>query len=106
FLYTGRIETHDEAYWKRWFRQHLEVEFAAITPPETNGAVPVDLWGYHARMARDVFEWLRARDFAVCHFQDTLGNGFRCFQAKRQGLAFGDTLLTCTTHGTWEWVTQ
>lgn len=106
FLYTGKIERRTEGYWRDWFRQHLGVEFVALPLPGAMEATPASLRSSFVQTARNVYDWLRDRDFDVCHFQEMLGNGFRCFQAKRLGLAFQHTVLTCTVHSSWEWICQ
>ena len=105
FVYTGEIERHDEAYWQKWFRKNADIEFVWIAPPSAANYRAGDPTSYVVTSAL-VYEWLRRREFDVCHFQEMLGNGFRCFEAKRLGLAFQKTLLTCTTHSSWEWINQ
>lgn len=106
FLYTGKIERRTEGYWRGWFREHLDIEFVALTPPAAPDTSPVNLRSAFVQTARQVYLWLRQREFDVCYFQEMLGNGFRCFQAKRLGLAFQHTILTCTVHSSWEWICQ
>ena len=105
-VYTGKIERRSEVYWRDWFREHLGVEFVALEPVREPRMAPVALRSVFVSTARQVYSWLRQRAFDVCHFQDLMGNGFRCFQAKRLGLAFRDTVLTCTSHSSWEWICQ
>src|SRR5947209_10920823 len=106
FVYTGWIESRNEAYWQEWFRSHLGVEFVWVSPPDRLDSIPAGLKSSYVQVARRVYHWLRERSFDVCHFQEITGNGFRCFQAKRLGLAFQNTLLTCTVHSSWEWICQ
>ncbi len=103
--YTGAIEVRDEAYWKEWFQREMGVRFVWVSAKEDE--LPPAGWGpRQARIARCVFDWVREQDFDVCHFQEMLGHGYRCFQAKRLGLAFRDTVLTCTLHSSWDWICQ
>jgi glycosyltransferase involved in cell wall biosynthesis len=106
FLYTGWIECKDEAHWREWFRHHLNVEFVWLPRPERLDSVPVALRCTYLQVAGEVYRWLRDRKFDVCHFQEMHGNGYRCFQAKRLGLAFAATVLVCTVHSSWEWICQ
>lgn len=106
FLYTGEIERKDEKYWRDWFRSHLGIEFVWLAPPKVPKAVPDSLRCSYVQSAREVYHWLRERSFDVCHFQEMLAHGFDCFRAKRLGLAFRDTVLTCTVHSSWEWIRQ
>lgn len=106
FIYTGGIGNQDEAYWRKWFREEKGIEFVWISPcsitASDDGGHPPGL----LQVSMKVCEWLRERAFDVCHFQESLGNGFRSFQAKRLGLAFQNTLLTCTVHSSWDWINQ
>jgi glycosyltransferase involved in cell wall biosynthesis len=106
FLYTGKIERRTESYWEKWFRDNLGITFAWLRPPKDPDGTPLSLHSGLAQTASLVYQWLAARKFDHCYFQEMLGNGFRCFQAKRLGLAFRDTILTCTVHSSWEWVCQ
>ena len=106
FLYTGKIESRTERHWQDWFRSHLGINFVWLAPQRGMDSTPAGLWCGHAVMARQVYEWLREQHFDVCYFQDVFGNGFRCFQAKRVGLAFEETLLTCTVHSPQEWISE
>jgi len=106
FLYTGDIELHDEAYWRETFQRDYGIEFVWMPRGPMGGDSGSGEPTYFARTASLVYEWLREREFAVCHFQEMLGNGFRSFQAKRLGLAFAETVLTCTVHSSWDWINQ
>lgn len=106
FLYTGDIELHDEAYWREAFQRDYGIEFVWMPRAPTGGHSDSGEPTYFARTSSLVYEWLREREFAVCHFQEMLGNGFRSFQAKRLGLAFAETVLTCTVHSSWDWINQ
>jgi glycosyltransferase involved in cell wall biosynthesis len=106
FLYTGKIERRTEPYWRDWFGNNLGVEFVWLAPPASLDAAPPPLRSSYVHIARNVYQWLRRHSFDVCHFQEMLANGFRCFQAKRLNLAFRETLLTCTVHSSWEWICQ
>jgi glycosyltransferase involved in cell wall biosynthesis len=106
FLYTGKIERRTEAHWQEWFRRHLGVEFAWLRPNSNPAQTPAEMKSGFIDTARRVYDWLKKRPFEVCYFQEMLGNGFRCFQAKRLGLAFRETVLLCTVHSSTEWVSQ
>lgn len=106
FVYTGRIERRTVDYWQDWFREHLDVEFVSLQPRGDFEAAPARLRSVFVATAREVYAYLRERTFDACYFQELMGNGFRCFQAKRLGLAFQETVLTCTVHSSWEWISQ
>lgn len=53
-----------------------------------------------------VFEHLRKRQYDIVIFQDWLGVGFMSMNAKRAGLAFGDTVLAHICHGPVNWLRE
>jgi O-antigen biosynthesis protein len=109
FLHTGIIEQQDEVYWHSWFKKNLGVEFVSInaqTAADATSTPPAGLKSYYGQVARHVYRRVREGNFEVVHFQEMLGNGFRCFQAKKMGQAFQHTILTCTVHSSWEWICQ
>ena len=106
FIYTGEIGNHDEAYWRKWFREEKGIEFVWISPRSITGSDDEGHATGFPQISTRVYEWLRERTFDACHFQESLGNGFRSFQAKRLGIAFQDTRLTCTVHSSWDWINQ
>jgi glycosyltransferase involved in cell wall biosynthesis/GT2 family glycosyltransferase len=57
---------------------------------------------YHA------YNWLRdhATDFDIVHFPECQGLGFYSLLAKRQGLAFRNTMFVVSTHGPTFWVKE
>lgn len=57
---------------------------------------------YHA------YVWLKEhqRQFDIVHFPECQGLGFYSLLAKRQGLAFGDTIFVISTHGPTLWVKE
>jgi O-antigen biosynthesis protein len=106
FLYTSKIEIRDEAYWQTWFRRELNLEFVSIFSQPQAQLPPASGDFHYGSIAAQVYQYLRTRSFDVCYFQEMLGNGFDCFRAKNTGVAFANTLLTCTLHSSWEWICQ
>ncbi|HEY9250869.1 MAG TPA: glycosyltransferase, partial [Rariglobus sp.] len=47
--------------------------------------------------------WLREQAFDIVHFSEWTGPGYFALRAKKQGLAFADTLLCVHTHGPTLW---
>ena len=106
-LYTGAIEVEDVNYWRGSFDHELGVEFCWIDPahmdlPWSN----IELTAPHDQMSQAVFQHLTSHPCDVCYFQEMLGFGFRAIQAKRTGLAFQKTVLTCMVHSSWQWICQ
>jgi glycosyltransferase involved in cell wall biosynthesis len=106
-LYTGEIEVENSDYWRRFFDHELGVEFCWIDPAHIE--LPWSTTGLtapHDRMSQAVFQHLRSHPCDVCYFQEMLGFGFRTIQAKRTGLAFQKTVLTCMVHSSWQWICE
>jgi GT2 family glycosyltransferase/glycosyltransferase involved in cell wall biosynthesis len=53
--------------------------------------------------AYSVYEWLKPRTYDVVHFHEWRGHGYHALLAKRQGLAFTNTLLCVGTHSPYLW---
>ena len=103
-LFTGPVETGSAAIWKDEYlrRYGIELFTAEDLPPEPaepcRGGQPLIV-----RSLR-VHQWLSGRQFDQIHFQEWQANGFIPIRAKRCGLAYAHTLLTCTLHSSTEWI--
>ncbi len=107
-LYTSEIETHDTGWWKDRFREQIGVDFVLL-PEDPADLPPPAHFEYSSGIedvSRRVYQWLESKQFDACHFQEMLGNGYHTFQAKRLGLAFQNTALTCMVHSSWTWINQ
>lgn len=59
---------------------------------------------WHINKAYEGYLWLKQQPaFDVVHFSEWKGPGYFALRAKRQGLAFADTLLCIHTHGPTLW---
>lgn len=108
-LYTGRIDQENLKYWQAHYLRHYQVNFEWIDPDLLKSQRAAGIVGIKTLddlMAQAVLDFLLARPFDVCFFQDMLGAGFRVIQAKRTGLAFQNTLLTCMVHSSTRWVDE
>src|SRR3974390_1750961 len=65
FLYTGPIETHDEAYWEQWFRRELDIRFVQLPAAAPAASGRLGLACEEAQVAQGVFQWLRQQTFEV-----------------------------------------
>lgn len=94
-LYPSRYsEDKPISYWVRHFKDRglcLESLFAEESGPQ---------------LSYLIYQWLKARTFDVVHFHDWRGPGYWSFRAKRQGLAFSNTVLVCQIHGQTMWHLQ
>ncbi len=105
-LYTGAIAVKNANYWKEHFRHEFGFEFFCQEdfPPLPSEPILDSLW-VNTR-AMQVHEWLVYRNYDQIHFQDYQANGFVAMQAKRAGIAYNKTLLTCTLHSSIEWMKE
>ena len=58
---------------------------------------------WHITKAYEGYLWLKEQNFDVVHFSEWKGPGYFSLLAKRQGLAFAQTLLCVHTHGPTLW---
>ncbi len=89
----------DSAQWRDYFAAR-GIEF--VHHPQ---APDTSVWYANRKEASlRCFEWLRSQpEFDVIHFHEWLGLPYYSLLAKRQGLAFGNTLLCVGTHGPLRW---
>lgn len=103
-VHTCTPDDLDRETWRQTYRDEhgAALFFLDELPGEPDG--PLLPHTTRNRTAHHVFRWLRGQHFDVVHFQDWQGNGAICVRAKRTGLAFGETRLVVTTHGSSEWI--
>lgn len=105
-LFTGPLETRTPDFWRQHYAESDAISFYTLEDlPELDNIPHHNLFWFHARSFR-IDRWLRQQDFDAIHFQDWQANGFVPVQAKRQGLAYGDTLMTCTVHSPQQWINE
>lgn len=81
-----------------WQMTYARDGITLVPMPET------DVRGPHAlRAPVDVYRWLKTRRFDVVHYHEWRGIGAYAAQAKRQGLAFANTVLIAGTHSPSLW---
>jgi O-antigen biosynthesis protein len=91
--------TGDEAFWKAHYREQ-GLEFVHLPG---RGNDPGDYCAGRSKTTFVCYQWLKVRHFDIVHFHERMGIAFYSLLAKRQGLAFRDTLLCVTTHGPVWW---
>jgi len=85
--------------WTAYFRDR-GIEFAHLPQAPTSAV----WYGNRKEASLRCYAWLaRQRPFDVIHFHEWLGLPYYALLAKRQGLAFDDTLLCVETHGPMRW---
>jgi len=105
-LFTGPVEIGTADQWREHYANKHRVNFHTLDDlPELDSVPHHNLFWFHARSFR-IDRWLRQRRFDAIHFQDWQANGFVPVQAKSQGLAYGDSLLTCTIHSPQQWIDE
>ncbi len=98
-LYTASQVCESESidHWIDYYAR-LGVHFVALPAPEGEvGASRALVVSY------SIYEWLKQHSFDIVHFPDWQGRAYYSCLAKRQGLAFADTLLCIGTHGPRSW---
>ena len=105
-LFTEAVQIKNLAYWKNNYKSNWNINFFALSelPSSFPGNIAGGCWLISRSL--DIYNWLREQNFNICHFQDYKANGFISIQAKRTGQAFQNTLLTCTTHSSCQWIRE
>lgn len=105
-LFTGPTTVGTIAAWKEHYRDTYGIDLYTLAdlPPGPDVSCHNGQW--FVTRSWQVHEWLAARDFDQVHFQDWQANGFIPVQAKRCGLAYARTLITCTLHSSTEWINE
>lgn len=98
-LFTGEAGQAGRQTWSPPLSGEPEILFLPQTNRYCTGSRLVTV-------AHRVFSHLGSLSHDVVHFHDWLGQGYYCFLAKRQKLAFENTLLCTTAHGPTPWVNE
>lgn len=105
-LFTGPVEEGTPKHWRTHYADNHGLVFYTLDDcPQLSKVPHHNLFTYQARSFR-IDRWLRTQSFDAIHFQDWQANGFVPVQAKRQGLAYEDSLLTCTIHSPQQWINE
>ena len=104
-LLTNHPPDLDHAHWKKHFSEKCGFQFETLQDAAPFTEVHYDRHYFHL-VSLNTCRWLKDRDFDFCHFQDWNGNGFIAMQTRRCGLAFRNTIFTCTLHSPDEWLRE
>ncbi|MBV9838063.1 MAG: glycosyltransferase [Solirubrobacterales bacterium] len=102
---SGSDSPADAHSWERHYARH-KVRF------ETLGRTRSFVRSPHpnVRTAYELYAWLRERDgdgcFDIVHFPDCQGHGYYAVLARRQGIAFADTLFVAGVHSSTRWCAE
>lgn len=101
YLRGSTVETHTIEYWIEDYAQK------GVT------LVPVPNYAAHEKLQTGADGWLHApynmlrwlidNPMDVVHVSEWRGSAYLCLQAKRQGLAFAETLFVVKTSSPWMW---
>lgn len=105
-LFTGPVENGSLKEWKAAYKTQHGVDLFGLSDCDPEPALPCHNGHWFIMRSLRIHDWLMRHNFEQIHFQEWQANGFIPVQAKRCGLAYGDTLLTCTLHSSTEWVGQ
>ena len=94
-------ENHDAAHWKSHYEKQ-GFKFAA-RPSDPN--LRIDGPDRTIR-SYETYLWLKSRNFDVVHFPEWSGDAYYSVLAKRQGLAFAQTIFCIGTHSPTAWLKQ
>lgn len=105
-LFTGPVDVGIPDEWRARYAEHPGIAFHTLDCIPEEAEIPLhNVFWFHERSGR-IHGWLRKQCFDAIHFQDWQANGFVPVQAKRQGLAYSQTLLTCCVHSPQQWIDE
>ena len=108
-LFTSDFfENKSLKFWKHYYLEKLGVKFYHISEIRIYDYSKFcsGKGNYVTHKSLTVYSWLKNNKFDICHFQEWKANGFVSIQAKRTGLAFHETILTCMMHSSSEWIRE
>lgn len=105
-LFTGPIESHSVSHWENYYKDKLDIKFVDISQLEPSFKGIINGGRVTLVDSLNIYNWLKQQAFEVCYFQEWRANGFVSIQAKRTGIALQNTVLTCMTHSSSEWVRE
>jgi glycosyltransferase involved in cell wall biosynthesis len=102
-LFTSSVVVDSADKWSTYYREKHGWRFLSLSdlPPLPTISHHNSQW--FSERSLQIHHWLRDQDFNQIHFQDWHANGFVPVQAKRAGVAYGNTFLTCAVHSPQEW---
>ncbi len=105
-LFTGPVERENADFWRDYYRSNYRVTFVDAETLDRPFDAPVQAATSALERSETIHVWLKTQNFDTLFFQDWQANGFVTLQAKRAGLAYQNTLITCTLHSPTEWQRQ
>jgi len=103
-LFTGPLLNGSFSEWEEFYKKELGVSLYFLENEKIEEIPPMlDSYWINQRSFK-IHNWLKSRDYSQIHFQDYHANGYIAIQAKKTGLAYAKTLLTCTLHSSHEWM--
>ena len=107
-LFTGPVLNGTSRHWHEHYSAKHKWDFLSLSDvqPQRRDLHLYRNSAWFLERSHRVDFWLRKRQFDAVHFQEWQANGFCAAQAKAQGVAYLDTLLTCTVHSPHEWINE
>jgi glycosyltransferase involved in cell wall biosynthesis len=102
-VFTGPIEHENNAHWQDYFRT-LGISFHNINEMVDGSIVAHSDW--FVKRSFLIFNFLKARQFDLIHFQEWQANGLHTIMAKRSTEFFQDTTISVTMHSSTEWINE
>lgn len=102
-LFTSIVAVGSSEEWTAHFRKEYGWRFLTLDDLKPLPAIPHHNCRWFLARSLQIHYWLRDQSFTHIHFQDWHANGFVAVQAKKVGVAYEETVLTCTVHSPQEW---
>jgi O-antigen biosynthesis protein len=100
-LYASKnCEVESLEYWQAEFARK-QVRFVPLPT-----FLPQPLANAQMQASYEAYIWLKDQQFDIIHFPEYLGLGYYTLLAKRQGLAFQDTLIRIGAHSSTAWCNE
>ncbi len=101
YLKGEEVENETISHWIDFYAG-IGVKFVPVAnyAQSENIITTADQW---MRPIYDMYRWLLDNPMDVVHVSEWRGSGFMCLTAKRQGIAFADTLFIVKTSSPWLW---
>ncbi len=98
FIRGEHCEDGEIGKWVEWYRQR-GVGFVPL-PEYGRISSPADRW---LQPMYSLYEYLKKEPFDLVHASEWRGSSYLCLLAKRQGLAFKDTIFCIKSSSPWLW---
>lgn len=102
-VFTSTVAVDSSKKWASHYQDNYGWRFISVDDLPCLPDIPHHTSPWFQTRSLQIHQWLKEQDFTHIHFQDWHANGFVPVQAKRSGVAYIETLLSCTIHSPQEW---